>query len=338
MGEVLSQSEIDMLLAALTSGTVSADDLKEEEKRKKVRIYDFKRPNKFSKDQLHTIRNIYENYCRSLSTYLSAMLRTMVQTNVLSVEQITYEEFIRSIPDPSLINIISLDPLPGSGIIEINPNIVFSIIDRLFGGPGQAPDKVRGLTEIERTVMERLVQKMIDLLREPWITVAEINPKLEFIETNPQFTQIVSSSEMVVLISMEVRVGDNIGMINICIPYLILEPVLSKLSVHYWFSSSTRERPTPESRQSLRDKLETAQIPIKIVLGVNTITVAELLDLQVGDVIPLRQRVGEDVEIVVGHQTKFLGQPGLVGNRLGIQIVDRYENGENSDYQEEKDE
>ena len=337
MGEVLSQSEIDMLLAALTSGTVSADDLKEEEKRKKVKIYDFKRPNKFSKDQLHTIRNIYENYCRSLSTFLSAMLRTMVQTNVLSVEQITYEEFIRSIPDPSLINIISLEPLPGSGIMEINPNIVFSIIDRLFGGPGQAPEKIRGLTEIERTVMERLVQKMIDLLREPWISVVEITPRLEFIETNPQFTQIVSASEMVVLISLEVRVGDNIGMINICIPFLILEPVLSKLSVHYWFSGSTREDPSPELRQNLKLKLESAMIPLRIVLGQNTITVADMLDLQVGDVIPLAKKVGDNVEIVVGHRTKFLGQPGLVGNRLGIQIVALVDN-DDSIYQEEKDE
>ncbi|MDH7480148.1 MAG: flagellar motor switch protein FliM, partial [Syntrophomonadaceae bacterium] len=297
---MLSQSEIDLLLAALTSGTVSPEDMKEEEKRKKVRVYDFKRPNKFSRDQLHTIRNIHENYCRSLATYLSAMLRWMVQTNVLSVEQITYEEFIRSVADPSLINIISLDPLPGNAILEINPNIVFSIIDRLFGGPGQAPEKIRGFTEIERTVMERLVQRMIDLLRDPWATVAEISPKLEFIETNPQFAQIVSASEMIVLISIEVRLGDNLGMINLGIPYLILEPVLSRLSVHYWFSSASREEATPQTRQNLRKKLETAMLPIRVILGHSTITVAELLDLQVGDVIPLAQKVGEDVAVVVG--------------------------------------
>lgn len=337
MGEVLSQAEIDMLLAALTSGAVSAEELREEEKKKRVRVYDFRRPNKFSKDQLHTVRNIYENYSRSLSTFLSAMLRTMVQSNVLSVEQLTYDEFVRSMPDPSIIGIVNFEPLPGSGIVEINPSLAFVIIDRLFGGPGQAPEKARGLTEIERTVMERLIQRMVDLFQEPWAAVTSLRPRVEFIETNPQFTQIVSANEMVILVSIETKIGEHVGLINICIPFIVLEPVISRLSVHYWYATTSRAGPAaPEQSEALRRRIENAVVPMVVILGRTTITVADLLDLQIGDVVPLERKVGEPLEIVVGSKPKFVGYPGLVGNHLGVQITALSGNGNGVNGDEEE--
>jgi flagellar motor switch protein FliM len=333
LSEVLSQSEIDALLAALTSGSVNVEDLKEEEKKKKVRVYDFKRPNKFSKDQLNTLSNIYENYCRALNTHLSALLRTIVQVNLMSVEQLTYDEFTRSIPDPSIINIISLNPLPGNAIMEINPNISFIMLDRLLGGIGQGLESLRTLTEIERTVMELLGQKMVNLFREAWSTIISLSPRIEFIENNPQFAQITSATEMVVLISLETRIFERVGMINICIPYITLEPIISKLSVQFWYSSARKEQ-TPENFIGLRKRIETALVPVKVVLGRTRVTLAELLELQLGDVIALDTRVDQELEVVVGPQTKFTGRPGLIGNRLGVQITSQVRNDDGEDENE----
>ncbi|NPV25931.1 MAG: flagellar motor switch protein FliM [Firmicutes bacterium] len=330
MSEILSQAEIDALLSALSTGTVSAEELKQEEQKKKVRVYDFRRPNKFSKDQIHTLRVIYENYGRSLSTYLSALLRTVVHVNVLSVEQLTYEEFAKSLPNPSIVNIFTMEPLDGNGILEINPTIAFTVIDRLFGGPGRPPDKIRALTEIERTVIERIVQKMLDLFREPWETFIKISPHLEMIESNPQFAQIVSQTEMVVLISLECKIGEQIGMINICIPFLVLEPIVSKLSVHFWFSSSAKER-TREHIESLRQQIERTSVPVTVILGRAKISVGELLDLQVGDVIPLERKISEDLEILIGKRPKFFGQPGIVGHKMAIQIRTVIDQGDDED-------
>lgn len=320
MSEVLSQSEIDALLSALSSGSVDANELKQEQTRKKVRVYDFRRPNKFSKDQIHTVQVIYENYSRSLGTYLSAQLRAPVQLEVLSVEQLTYEEFIRSIPNPTILQIFSLYPLEGNAILEINPNLGFAFIDRLLGGPGLSPARIRGLTEIEQTVMERLGQKMLDHLQEPWSGIVELEPVLERIETNPHFTQLVSPSEVMMIVSLETKMGEILGMINICIPFLVLEPIMSKLSVHFYYASSVQQA-VPENVDAIRAKLVNSYVPVKVVLGRTVITVKDLLELSAGDVIPVKKNIGEDLEVLIGQKTKFLGKPGVSGNKIAIQVT-----------------
>jgi len=319
MSEILSQSEIDALLSALRSGSVDANQLKQEQTKKKVKVYDFRRPNKFSKDQIHTLHVIFENYTRSLSTYLSAQLRAAIQMEILSVEQLTYEEFIRSIPNPTILNIFSLYPLEGSAIMEINPNIGFAFLDRLLGGPGDSLSKVRALTEIEQTVMERLAQKMLDYLSEPWSSIIELEPSLDRIETNPQFTQLVSPSEIMIIISLETQMTDVLGMINICIPFLVLEPILDKLSVHYYYSA-TNTKTNAENIAAIQYKLENTHIPVKVLLGRTTITVRDLLELSVGDVVPLERNIHEELEVAIGQRTKFLGKPGILGNRISLQI------------------
>lgn len=319
MSDVLSQSEIDMLLSALTSGSIDADTLKQEETKKKVRVYDFRRPNKFSKDQIHTLQVIYENYARTLGTYLSAQLRTPVQLEVLSVEQTTYEEFIRSIPNPTILNVFSIFPLEGNAIMEINPKLGFAMIDRLLGGPGHAPEKTRALTEIEQTVMERIVQRMLDYLQEPWGSIIEIEPSLDRVETNPQFTQLVSPSEILIIISLETRMGDLLSMINICIPFLVLEPIIDKLNVHFYYASSSKQS-SPENISAIKNRLENTYVTVKALLGRSVVTVKDLLELNVGDVIPLSSNINEDLEVVIGQKTKFLGKPGIFGNRYSIQV------------------
>lgn len=326
MGEVLSQSEIDALLSALSSGSVDANELKEEQTRKKVKVYDFRRPNKFSKDQIHTLHVIFENFARSLGTYLSAQLRAAVQMEILSVEQLTYEEFIRSIPNPTILNIFSLFPLEGNSIMEINPNLGFAFLDRLLGGPGDAPTKVRALTEIEETVMQRLSQRMLDFLQEPWGSIIEMEPSLERVETNPQFTQLVSPSEIMLIISLETKMVDVLGMINICIPFLVLEPIVDKLSVHFYYSA-TSKKTSPENAALIQTRLENTQITAKVILGKTIITVKDLMELSVGDVVPLERKINEDLEIVIGQKTKFLGKPGIHGNRVAIQVSQVIEEG-----------
>lgn len=326
MTEILSQAEIDALLAALTAGEVTADELKEEEQTKKVRVYDFRRPNKFSKEQINTFQVIYENYARALATFLSAQLRSPVQISVVSVEQLTYEEFIRSLPDPSIIIIFNMAPLEGNGIMEIQPSIVFGMIDRLFGGPGRTPLKTRSLTEIERSIVERISQRMLDLLREAWENISELAPRVEFIESNPQFAQIVSPMEMVIVISLETKVGELEGFINFCIPYIVLEPIIEKLSVHYWFARAPREH-KQEYRSSLQQKIEAARISLRVILGSTSITVQELLDLQVGDVVPLDRRVDAHLDVLVGNRPKFYAKPGIQNNRLAVQITGFHEKG-----------
>lgn len=330
MGEILSQSEIDSLLSALSSGEVNAEEIKKEEHKKKIRVYDFKRPNKFSKDQLHTLQVIHENYGRLLTTYFSAHLRSLVIINVLSVEQLTYDEFVRSIPNPTILNIITMAPLEGNSILEMNPVVAFTILDRLFGGPGKPPDKTRSLTDIERTVMERLAVKILDLLREAWENIIPLNPMLETIETNPQFTQIVAPTEMVVLVTLETKIGDGEGLINLCIPYLVLEPIINKLSAHFWFSRSSKEA-TTEHIQMLQKRIQKTQLNLTTILGHANVSVREMMELQQGDVIPLDHKVSEPLEVFAGPRRKFKGLPGMVGSKMAVQITEVIKEGDDED-------
>ena len=319
--EVLSQSEIDELLSALSTGAVSADEMKVEEKQRKIKIYDFKRPDKFSKDQIRTLNMLHENFARLLNTYLSTNLRTLVHITVVSVDQLTYEEFIRSLSNPSVIGVFKMEPLKGNVILELNPNIAFAIIDRLFGGPGLPPAKARALTDIEEVIITRLFNRALENLQEAWKQVINIEPRLEVIETNPQFTQIVPPNDMVVIITLEVKIGQAEGMLNICIPYLVLEPIMSKLTTTFWVASSVVRQAMPEHVNALQKKLDRTKIPLVVEMGRASVTVRELLELVNGDVLQLTTRVDDELSIMIGQHEKFKGKPGLSGHRIAVQIT-----------------
>ncbi|NLW44630.1 MAG: flagellar motor switch protein FliM [Syntrophomonadaceae bacterium] len=320
MSEVLTQEEIDALLSAITRGEVDAEELKQEQSKKKVRVYDFRRPNKFSKEQIHTLQVIFENYSRSLGTYFSAQLHTPVTVDVLSVEQITYDEFVRSVNNPTILAIFSLPPLDGNAILEINLDLGFAILDRMFGGPGVSIGKVRSLTEIEETVMDRICNNMLYYLEEPWATIAPLKPRLERIDSNPQFTQIVSPGEMVVIVSLETYMGEVMGVINICIPFIVLEPIINKLNVNYYYSSAVRQK-DPGDTKAIRKRLQEAVVPVRVLLGSTVTTIADLIELNVGDVVPLDRKVDEELEVIIGSKTKFYAKPGTFGNRMAVQIT-----------------
>ncbi len=319
MVDVLSQNEIDALLAALSSGEMDAEELKKEETQKRIRSYDFKRAVRFSKDHIRSLTRIHENFARYLTTYFSAQLRTFVQINVVQVEQLPYDEFIRSIPKMTVLNIFEAEPLVGRMVLEVNPNIAYAMLDRLLGGTGSAPTKINALTEIETIIMERIFSRAFDSLQEAWKTVLDITPRLEALETNPQFMQIVSPNETIALISLSTKIGDTTGMINLCIPHVVLEPIMSKLSAHQWFISEKKTR-VPEEVDALKKRVSKAKLPIIAELGESKLTISEFLGLSVGDVIALNKPVHDGLAIKVGDKLKYIGSPGTMKDRVAVQI------------------
>lgn len=329
--EVLSQNEIDALLSALSSGEMDANQLKEEEKEKKVRVYDFKRALRFSKDQIRSISRIHENYARLLTTYFSAQLRTYVHISVASVDQIPYEEFIRSIPTMTVLNIFSMAPLDGRIIFEFNPNIAYAMLDRILGGKGSSINKIDNLTEIESTIMSQLFEKSLDSLKEAWATVADIDPLLEEFEVNPQFLQLVSPNETVVVVSLNTTIGESSGMINICIPHVVLEPIMPKLSVHYWMQTEKPKERKPLEYENLTKNLEKAELEVQVLLGKTTISVDDLLNLQKNDVLHLSQSIEDPLILQADQEPLYYVQPGKKKNKLAVQIINEIQGGSSND-------
>jgi flagellar motor switch protein FliM len=321
LAEVLSQSEIDALLSALSSGELVADEIRQEESERKVRVYDFKRAMRFSKDQVRSLSRIFESYSRFLTTYFSAQLRTYVQIDVASVDQLPYEEFIRSIPKMTILNVFNIHPLEGKFVMEVNPNIAFAMLDRLMGGKGVGMDEVRDLTEIETSVMENIFHRALDNFRDAWKDVIELEPELDVMEMNPQFMQIVSPNETVAVVTLSVKIGETTGMINICMPHVVLEPIVSKLSVHYWIDQQKSTKEKPEDLEAIKLQLNRAYVPVTAELGHASIMVRDLLELSIGDVIPLEEAVHQHIRVLIGGKPKYMGQPGLFKGKIAIQIT-----------------
>ncbi|EIE01647.1 flagellar motor switch protein FliM [Leptospira licerasiae serovar Varillal str. VAR 010] len=325
MTEILSQDEIDALLNAISSGEVAEDEYSSVGEQKKVKIYDFKRPDKFSKDQIRTLQMMHETFARLATTGLFAQLRALVHVHVAAVDQLTYEEFIRSIPNPTTLAVINMDPLRGSAILEIDPSISFTIIDRLFGGKGETAKISRELSEIEMSVMEGIIVRILGNMREAWSTVIDLRPRLGNIETNPQFAQVVPPNDMVVLINLETKIGEVEGLTNLCIPYITIEPIINKLSAQYWYSS-IRKGELDENRAIIQERLDQVQIPVIAEVGSVDISILDFMNLTVGDVVKLENTTTRsDMLVKVGERKKFKCLPGRVGNRLAIQIGDRVE-------------
>ena len=330
MGDVLSQVEIDALLNALSDDQEETVEIRTTMTQKRIRMYDFKRPNKFSKDQINSLQNIHQSFCRGLTNYLSGQLHAVIECKVLSVEQITYDEFIRSQPNPTVIGLFTLNPLEGTVLMEVSPTLAFTIVDRLLGGNGQGEGqftgKNRDLTEIERAIIEHRLIQIIELIQGAWAEIYEIQARFISIQTNPLFAQIVSPNEMIVLITLEVSIGLTVGVIHMCIPYLVLEPISDKLSTYFRFSTQGKVV-TPEQVQAIRQKIEWAKVDMVAFLGHSEILVRDLLDLAKGDVIPLNQSVNDPLPIYVGEFMKFRSIPGLHGEHHAVQITEIVKDG-----------
>ncbi|NLZ93476.1 MAG: flagellar motor switch protein FliM [Firmicutes bacterium] len=315
MKDVLSQAEIDSLIQALSTGQLDESEKKAEDA---VRRYDFKRPNKFSKEQTRTLLNIHENFARILSNFLTAYLRTNIQIKLESVSQLTFEEFIFSLPTPTLMTIFSVGEEMGSAMLETNPQFVFPIIDLLFGGKGEMPAKTRELTEIELTVMRRILSKILENLRYAWEDVFELMPQIENMDTNPQFNQMIASSETVALMTFSTVVGNAKGLLNLCFPYLTLEPVMPKLTAQHWFASV---RTGEEDKKMMAASLEPVTVTATAVLGEAVVSVEEFLKFEVGDVIILNQKISQPMVLQVEGVPLFAVQAGTLKGQRAVQCL-----------------
>jgi len=321
MAEVLSQSEIDSLLSALSSGEIAPDQLPGEEEKHRIKLYDFRSPQKFSKDHLRTLELIHDNYGRIISSYLSAQLRSNVKVKIESIQQITYEEFIHSIPNPTILTIFKMPPLSGSILFETNPQFSFQVIDILLGGMGVRKFKFKEFSDIDKNILRNVNSGLIANLKLAWEDVLEVFPEIETLETNPALNQTLAPNEPVALITFSVEMGNNSTFINICIPYLSIEKVLDKLVVQYWFRENDEEI-VNESRNKLKDRLNIVSVPITGMLGSTNITVNEFLQLMEGDVITLDNASDSPIKVFVEQQLCYTGKPGIIGKNKGIQILD----------------
>ena len=319
MGEVLSQNEIDSLLKALSSGELDVDEMKDD-KGKQVKNYDFARPVKFSKEHLRTLEIIFEHYGRLLSTNLPVYLRKTVQVEVMSAETVTYSEFSNALSNPVLLGIVNFSPLPGNIVIELAENLGYAIVDRMLGGTGLPLDKMREFSEIELLILERIYNVGVNLLSEPWASVCNIDARLERIETNSQFAQIISPSEMVALVTLNIRLGEVEGLMNICLPYMTLEPVMDNLNTKNWYAS-LQEKDEHQYTETIEALIARAPMPIKAVLGKSAISVNDFLGLQRGDIIRLNTRADEELNVYVGNIKKFTALPGESGDNYAVRIT-----------------
>ena len=319
MSDILSQEEIDNLMKALSSGELDVDEMKDN-KEKQVKDYDFARPAKFSKEHLRTLEIIFEHYGRLLATNLPVYLRKNVQVEVMNSEALTYSEFSNALSNPVVLGITNFSPLPGSIVLELAPNLAYAMIDRMLGGPGVPLDKPREFSEIELAIMERVFNSCVELLRVPWENVVEISPRLERIETNSQFAQIISPSEMIALVTLSITIGDVDGLMNICLPYVCLEEVIDKLNTKYWFSTM-QDKEDGSYEEAIEMLISKADIPIRALLGKSSISVSDFASIQVGDVIRLDTKVEDELSIYVGNIKKFTALPGSTGDKYAVRIT-----------------
>lgn len=319
MGDTLSQAEIDSLLNALSSGELDTETLNEEPERS-VKNYDFARPSKFSKDHLRTLEIIFENYGRLLSTNMPAYLRKSVQVDVMNAEANTFSEFSNALSNPVLLGIVNFAPLDGNIMIELASNLGFAIVDRMLGGYGNPLDRSRDFTEIELVILERIMEICTNMMVEPWESVAAIEPRLERIETNSQFAQFISPTEMTAIITLNIKVGDVEGLMNICIPYTCVESVVDKLNTKYWYSS-LKEDVSGTYSDAIQNIIDFAKIPVRAMLGRSSISVNDFANLQMGDVIKLDTKVDDELDVYVGNIKKFTALPGAASNSYAVRVT-----------------
>src|ERR1700738_5010080 len=325
---MLSQAEIDALVNQLAAPEPGAMP-----EMRKVKTFDFrfnKRLDKFSANQLQTLRTLHDNFTRLLNNSLSVYLRTRVEATIISIEQVSYGDFISSIGIPSILSIYSMDPLPGSGIVQVDLNLVFSIIDRLLGGPGWYPQKLRDLTDIERTLMQRFMARMLNSYRESWNYLLTLSLKIEALDSNPQFIpRIIPLDQIVAFVSCELKVGEMTGVMNFCLPYAVLQSIGPQLSDFQWSPSVVAGRGmTEEDIAMLARNVERADVDLKVELGRTVVSLRDLIALQLGDVLLFDKPVNEPLTVTVNDREKFKVFLGVNRDKLAVRVSQIVENEE----------
>ena len=323
MSKTLSQWEIDALLnsignedpsVALSSGTPVAND-------RQVKLYDFRRPDKFSKEHIRAIQNIHETFARVTASSLSSYLRATTTVSLSSIEQVVYDEYVHQLSSPTLVNLVELQPLSGRIVVEMNMNLGLAMLDRMMGGSGQVSERRGELTDIEMALLRSLGATISAGLRDGWTAVADLQPVLVETVLNADLVQAALPGDIAALLLFEIHTLGLSGTISICVPHPVIEPLMDRLNTQAWFSSSSRKSDSHDDRVKLAHGIRGARLPVGVELGSTTITVGELLDIRKGDVIRLDRGLDAELPILAGKRARFLGRPGTLGGNRAVQIT-----------------
>lgn len=330
-GDVLSQAEVESLLNAVDANAKSTSSASRStpaaapppsipRSRDKVTPYDFKRPERVGKDQMRALQTLHEGFGRNFGAALSALLRSIVEMKLTSVDQLTYSEFVFSLENPTCFNLLKADPLEGNLILDINPSILYPIIDRLLGGGRETSALARRpLTEIELRLVRRITDLFLEELHRAWENVLDLDLAVVRVESNPQLVQIVPPNEVVVLISFELTVGDVRGMMNLCVPFNSIERISGKLSSNSWVTYGRRQA-TPESMRQISGNLQGSLLGLVVRLADTQISTKDLVGLRVGDIITTEKDVRSALTVELEGVAKFTARPGAFKGRKAIRI------------------
>lgn len=321
MAKILSQNEIDALLSTVSAGeSVTGQESAADEKLRSVVVYDFKHPNRVSKDQLRTLESMHDNFAGHIGSVLSNLHRAMLDVDLVSVDQITYSEFIMSLVTPSCTFTFTAEPLEGACILDFNPTLTYGFVERMFGGSGKVLDTGRELTGIERTLMNRIVNVVFRELEKAWAHICPIRVQQSSLETNPQFVQIVPPGETVIVISFQLKLLQSTGLMTICYPYVALESIIGKLSAQNWIDATKRKSQAQEAETN-KANLLALQMPVSAVLATTDVRIRDFLNMNLGDIITTDRKISEEVDVFVRERPKFMARPGLVGKKKGLVIT-----------------
>ncbi len=317
MAEFLTQEEIDSLLQAARQEALTTD----QPMRHNVVSYDFRRPNRISKNQLRSIQNLHETFAETLSYYFVSKLQTVATVNVTSVDQLFYSEYILSVTNPNCLYVFDIEGSDGAGVLEISPPLALTLIERLLGGTAEQPRKPRSITPIEQAVLRGVVEHVLADLTSAWRSVTDCTFRYNRFESEPDFVQIAPSSEIVLVVSFDVSVGLNAFVMNICYPTFALEEVIARLNTETLASRYVGRRRDQESSRTLQQHLGVIELPLVAELGKATITVRELLDLAIGDVLKLDTPIIGELVVSLDGKPRFAARPGKVDDKKAIRIT-----------------
>ncbi len=324
MAKILSQEEVDALLKSHTKPAGKAasggggdrvaapPQAKKAQVQRKVTLYNFRRPDRVSREQMRSLHFMHDRFARNFSSSLSAYLRTITEVNLVSVEQLSYQEFLLSVPDPTCFNAISIKPLEGALALEVNPTLVFPIIDKMLGGPGEPLKNLRTMTDIEQSIFDGILKLLLEDMRESWRGIVDLDFRIQARETSPQLIQIVAPNEVVLLVVFEVKMGPVSGMINLAIPSIILEPISSKFDQEMF--TGYKKSSTFEEARLLMTSLKRCGMEAAAEIRGTNLTMEEVLQLKVGDLIPLTKRFDAELDLCVDGIPRFVGLVALNPN------------------------
>jgi flagellar motor switch protein FliM len=316
--EILSAEELESLLASVEDAGSG-----KRKREKRVLEYDFVRPNKLSGEQLRALQRLHESIAQNLTMALSTYLRINIEVNIVSLGELTFEVFRNSLPNPTVINVLSLPPLPERALCTMDMKLAFSLFDRMLGGPGKPLDKVRALTTIEQSLLDNVVKRFLDKVAGGWAELAVFKPEVEAREMDPQFVQVIPSSEMVLVATFSLAAPGELepGEMCVCIPFISLDGVLTKLGNQFRFAAMKRDQ-THDQRGYLRRVVERTGLPVEVILGDATVTLGELMALKPGDVLVLDQRPEDPARGYISGKLRFSGRAGRIGRKAGV-LVER---------------